>query len=77
MGACRGLSTVVVKWRQAGQNSGLTTIELAKLGHLRKQERSRARTDAADCSELCAFSRAFWSCAMSSPMRRSSVSICF
>jgi hypothetical protein len=45
----------VIKWRQAGQSSGLTTIELAKLGHLRKQERSRACTDAADCSELLCF----------------------
>ncbi len=45
----------MVKWRQAGQSSGLTTIELAKLGHLRKQERRRAYTDSADCSELLCF----------------------
>ena len=45
----------MIKWRQARERSGLAPIELAELGHLREQERSRARTDAADCSELLCF----------------------
>ena len=48
-------STVVIKWRQAGERGGLATIELAKLGHLRKQERCRACTDSADSGELLCF----------------------
>ena len=48
-------STVVVKWRQASERSGLATIELAKLGHLRKQERCCAYTDSADSGEFLCF----------------------
>ena len=45
----------MIKRRQAGERSGLPTIELAKLGHLREQERSGAHTDAADSGEFLCF----------------------
>ena len=45
----------MIKWRQAGERSGLATIELAKLGHLREQERCCAYTDSADSGEFLCF----------------------
>lgn len=48
-------STVVVKWRQPGERGSLATIELAKLGHLREQERCCAYTDSADRGEFLCF----------------------
>ena len=48
-------TTVVIKRCQASQSGRFAAIELTELGHLREQERSRARAHSANGSEFLRF----------------------